>query len=148
MDKRFMKRALELSKKAQLLGEIPVGAVIVKDGRIIGEGYNTRESQKSALGHAEINAINEACKHLCDWRLDGCEMYVTLEPCFMCAGAIANARISTLVFGSFDLKSGCVDSAARVFDVLKDTKCEVFAGICEEECNEVLNSFFKAVREK
>lgn len=141
-----MYRAIELAKRAETLGEIPVGAVIVRDGKIIGEGFNTRQTERSVLGHAEINAINAACKALGDWRLDGCEMYVTLEPCFMCAGAIASARISTLVFGSYDLKRGCIDSKTRVFDVFGDTPCEVFGGICEDECNEILSAFFKSVR--
>ena len=145
MNKEFMKRALFLAKKAESRGEVPVGAVIVKDNKIIGEGYNKRESEKNALCHAEIIAINNACKTLGDWRLENCEMYVTLEPCFMCAGAIFSSRISTLIFGSYDLKYGCIDSKTRVFDVY-DSKCEVFGGILEDECNELINNFFKAVR--
>ena len=146
MNTKFMDRAIMLAQKSFDMGEVPVGAVIVKNGEIIGEGYNTRESENLSTGHAEINAINNACKTLGSWRLDGCEMYVTLEPCYMCAGAIATSRISTLIFGSYDLKMGCIDSNMRVFDLFCDSKCEVFAGIKQKECDDIINSFFKAVR--
>ena len=109
-----MKAALAEARSAARGGEVPVGAVIVKNGEIIARGRNRREEKQNALSHAETEAINAACKYLGSWRLDGCEMYVTLEPCPMCAGAIINARISTLVFGAYDLKAGCIDSVVRL----------------------------------
>ena len=108
MDKKFMKRALELARVAALNGEVPVGAVIVKDGKIISEGINQREQKQSALSHAEMEAIRGANEALGSWRLDGCEIYVTLEPCPMCAGAILNSRISEVIFGAFDKEAGFV----------------------------------------
>lgn len=141
MNKKFMFRAAELAKKAYELGEIPVGAVVVKDDRIIGEGYNMRESKNSVISHAEIEAIENAAKTVSDWRLDGCSIYVTLEPCFMCAGAILNSRISEIVFGAFDLKEGCVDSKLHITDL--GFKGEIYGGIMEEECVGLLKSFFK-----
>ena len=146
VNKRFMARALELAKKSFDEGEIPVGAVVVKDGVIIGEGRNMREQKKTALSHAETEAILNACKFLGDWRLDGCEIYVTLEPCGMCAGAIVSSRISTIVFGAYDLKYGCTDSVINIKDYPLAEKIEVYGGICEDECKAVLTDFFKAVR--
>ena len=110
MDSRFMTRAIELAHLAASQGEIPVGAVIVKDGQIIGEGYNMREQKNNALSHAETEAINSACKHLGDWRVDGCTIYVTLEPCTMCAGACINARIGSVVCALKDPKAGAMGS--------------------------------------
>ena len=148
MDSRFMNRAIELARIAASQGEIPVGAVVVKDGKIIGEGYNMREQKKNALSHAETEAINNACKTLGDWRLDDCAIYVTLEPCPMCAGAIINARIKEIVFGAYDLTMGCIDSVTNLtsFSFAADTT--VYSGIKEEECKKVLTDFFKGVREK
>ena len=146
MDKRFMQRALELAKQAAALGEVPVGAVIVKDGKIIATGKNEREAKQNALSHAEIEAINNACNALGSWRLDDCEMYVTLEPCPMCAGAIINSRIKTLVFGAYDLKAGSIDSVVNLCDKPYNHKVEVYGGICEEECLEVLKDFFGELR--
>lgn len=148
MDKKFMKRAMELARIAALNGEVPVGAVIVKDGKIISEGVNRREEKQSALSHAEIEAIEGANKALGSWRLDGCELYVTLEPCPMCAGAILNSRISELIFGAFDKDAGFADSVTNVFSLVKGAKTQVFCGICEEECEKILQDFFKAVRNK
>lgn len=148
MDKKFMKRAVELARIAALNGEVPVGAVIVKDGKIISEGMNQREKKQSALSHAEIEAIEGANKALGTWRLDGCEIYVTLEPCPMCAGAILNSRISEVIFGAFDKEAGFVDSVTNIFSLVKGNKTKVFCGICEEECQQILNDFFKAVRQK
>lgn len=147
MDKKFMKRALELARIAALNGEVPVGAVIVKDNKIIAEGYNRREEKQSALSHAEIEAIMGANRALGSWRLDGCELYVTLEPCPMCAGAILNSRISEVIFGAFDKELGFADSVTNVFSLV-GSKTQVFCGICEEECTKLLEDFFKAVREK
>ncbi len=146
MDKKFMKRAIELSKIAFNSGEVPVGAVIVKNGEIVGEGYNMREAKHNALSHAEIEAINSACKNLNSWRLDDCEMYVTLEPCPMCTGAIINSRIKTVIFGAFDKNAGCMDSVINLCDYPFNHKVEIYAGICEEECTEILQEFFKKLR--
>lgn len=142
----FMKRALELAKCAATEGEIPVGAVIVKNGLIIGEGRNMREQKKNVLSHAEIEAINGACQNLKSWRLDGCEIYVTLEPCSMCAGAIINSRISEVVFGAYDLRTGCFDSVINLSALPLDSKPLIFGGIYEEECVALLTDFFKRIR--
>jgi tRNA(adenine34) deaminase len=146
MDKKFMKRALELAKKAFDSGEVPVGAVIVKNGEIIGEGYNMREQKQNALSHAEIEAINSACKKLNSWRLDDCEMYVTLEPCPMCTGAIINSRIKTVIFGAFDSSMGCMDSVINLCDYPFNHKVEIYAGIMEDECKKILTDFFALIR--
>ena len=141
-----MKTALCEAKKAAKSGEVPVGAVIVKDGKVIATGRNMREEKQNALSHAEIEAINNACKVLGSWRLDGCEMYVTLEPCPMCAGAIINARIKTLVFGAYDKTAGSVDSVVNLCDYPYNHKPEVYGGICEDECLAVLKEFFSNLR--
>lgn len=146
MDKKFMKRALELAKKAYDSGEVPVGAVIVKNGEIIGEGYNMREQKQNALSHAEMEAINSACKNTGSWRLDDCEIYVTLEPCPMCTGAIINARIKTVIFGAFDSSMGCMDSVINLCDYPFNHKVEIYAGICEDECKKMLTDFFELIR--
>ena len=146
MDKKFMYEALRLAREAANMGEIPVGAVIVKNGEIIAEGKNMRETKQNALSHAEIEAINNACKVLNSWRLDDCEMYVTLEPCPMCAGAIINARIKTLIFGAYDLKSGSIDSVVNLCDYPYNHKVEVYGGICEDECLGILKDFFGNLR--
>ena len=148
MESRFMTRAIEMAKIASSQGEIPVGAVIVKDGKIIGEGYNMREQKKNVLSHAEIEAINNACNYLGDWRLDGCTIYVTLEPCPMCAGAIINARIKEIVFGAYDLSMGCVDSVTNMANLPFATGTTVYGGIKEDECKKILTDFFEGVREK
>ncbi len=144
--KEFMKEAIEEAKKAYMEGEVPVGAVIVKDGKIIAKGRNHREQKQNALSHAEMEAINEACKTLGSWRLDGCELYVTLEPCPMCTGAIINARIKTVVFGAFDSTMGCMDSVINLCDYPLGHKVEIYAGICEDECKNLLQDFFKKLR--
>ncbi len=143
-----MQNALCLAKKAAAEGEVPVGAVIVKDGEIIAEGRNMREQKQNALSHAEIEAINNACKRLGSWRLDDCELYVTLEPCPMCAGAIINSRIKTLVFGAYDSKAGSIDSVVNLCDYPYNHKVEVYGGICEDECLDILKEFFENLREK
>lgn len=143
-----MNNALELAKKAAALGEVPIGAVVVKNGEIIGEGYNLRETNGSILAHAEIMALESAAKKLGDWRLDGCELYVTLEPCPMCAGAIINARIAEVVFGAFDKRMGSAsgESVVNLFSCGYDHKPQVFGGIREEECAKILGDFFKDLR--
>ncbi|MBQ1182843.1 MAG: nucleoside deaminase [Clostridia bacterium] len=148
--RKFMNEALALAKKAGSLGEIPVGAVVVKDGEIIATGMNRRESENNALGHAEIEAISNACKSLGKWRLDDCELYVTLEPCPMCAGAIINSRIKKVIFGAFDKKTGSCshESVIDLFSLPYNHRPEVWAGIMEKECSEVLTNFFENLREK
>ena len=145
MDKKFMLRAMELAAEAAQNGEIPVGAVVVKNGKIVGEGKNDREKRQSALGHAEIRAIEEACQKLGGWRLDDCELYVTLEPCVMCAGAIINARIKAVIFGAYDFTAGACGSAQNVFTANKNT--EIYSGIYEGQCTELLQNFFKNLRD-
>ena len=146
MNREFMLEAIKLAKIAASEGEVPVGAVIVKDGKIIAKGKNEREKKQNALSHAEIEAINNACNTLGSWRLDGCEMYVTLEPCPMCAGAIINSRIKTLVFGAYDSKMGSIDSVVNLCDYPYNHKVEVYGGIFEDECLEILKDFFKTLR--
>lgn len=146
MNSRFMKEALALAVKAGERGEVPVGAVIIKDGEIIASGFNRREEKQNALSHAEIEAIYAACKVLESWRLDGCEMYVTLEPCPMCAGAIINARIKTLVFGAYDPKAGSIDSVVNLCDFPYNHKPEIYGGIMEDECLNIMRDFFKNLR--
>lgn len=132
-----------LAKEAGEAGDVPVGAVIVKDGKIIAAGRNRREEKKNALLHAEAEAISAACDVLGRWRLDDCELYVTLEPCPMCAGAIINSRIKKVVYGAFDKKAGACDSVTNLFAMPFNHKPEVFAGIDETACSELLTSFFK-----
>lgn len=141
-----MREALKLAKAAAESGEVPVGAVIVKDGKIIAAGRNMREQKQNALSHAEIEAINNACKELNSWRLDDCELYVTLEPCPMCTGAIINSRIKTVVFGAYDSKAGSMDSVINLCDYPYNHKPEIYGGICEDECLEILQNFFKKLR--
>ena len=146
MNSEFMREALKLAKAAAESGEVPVGAVIVKDGKIIAAGRNMREQKQNALSHAEIEAINNACKELNSWRLDDCELYVTLEPCPMCTGAIINSRIKTVVFGAYDSKAGSMDSVINLCDYPYNHKPEIYGGICEDECLEILQNFFKKLR--
>lgn len=147
MDKfDYMKYALSLAKQSAEEGEVPVGAIVVCDGKIVGEGRNRREVVKNALHHAEIEAINEACKNLGGWRLWKCDLYVTLEPCPMCAGAIINSRIKNVYFGATDMKNGAVISAAQLFDMNFTHKPLYEGGIMGEECAEILSTFFKDLR--
>ena len=148
MNSEFMKRAIELAKKARFLGDVPVGAVVVKDGKIVGEGYNQREFGNNPIAHAECIAITEAARVLVDWRLNGCELYVTLEPCVMCTGAIINSRISTVIFGAYDLNGGCVDSVANLTNLPLGSKPEIFGGILEDECKKLLTDFFEEKRKQ
>ena len=146
MESKFMTRAIELARIAAQEGEVPVGAGVVKDGKIIGEGYNMREQKNNALSHAEIEAINAACNNLGDWRLDGCTIYVTLEPCPMCAGAIINSRIREVVFGAYDLSMGCMDSVANLANLPFAVGTTIYGGIKEDECKKILTDFFEGVR--
>ena len=144
----YMQEALKLAKMAFDEGEVPVGAVVVCDGEIVGRGRNRRETDKNALAHAEIEAINEACKTLSGWRLWKCDLYVTLEPCPMCTGAIINSRIKRLVFGAFDHKAGSCGSVVNLFDLPYNHTPEVISGVCEQECSEILTNFFRNLRNK
>lgn len=149
MDKfDYMKYALSLAKKSAEEGEVPVGAIVVCDDKIVGEGRNRREIVKNALHHAEIEAINEACKNLGGWRLWKCDLYVTLEPCPMCAGAIINSRIKNVYFGATDTKNGAVVSAAQLFDMNFTHKPQYEGGIMGEECAEILSEFFRNLRKQ
>lgn len=145
-----MKRALELAEEAFREGEVPVGAVVVKKttGEIIGEGRNKRETAKNALAHAEIIAIDEACRRLGGWRLPECAIYVTLEPCPMCCGAIINSRIDDVIFGAYDFKSGSAVSVQKMFEYPYNYRPTVTGGVLEEECSAVLSAFFKELRIK
>lgn len=145
-----MKRAIELAEISASEGEVPVGAVIVKKttGEIVGEGRNMRENKKNALAHAEIIAIDMACRTLGGWRLPDCEMYVTLEPCPMCCGAIINARIDNVIFGAYDLKSGSVVSVQNMFELPYNYRPEITGGVMEKECADILSLFFRNLREK
>lgn len=145
---KYMRRALELARLAYNEGEVPVGAVIVRNstGEIVGEGYNLRERAKNAVAHAEIIAINDACRRLGGWRLPDCSIYVTLEPCPMCCGAIINARIDNVFFGAYDAKSGSVVSVQKMFELPYNYSPEVEGGVLIDECSELLSDFFKELR--
>ena len=142
----FMLQAISLAKDSFDENEVPVGAVIVKDGKIIGRGRNRREKLNNALSHAEIEAINDACRNLSSWRLDGCDLYVTLEPCPMCAGAIINARINKVIYGAKDEKQGAVSSVISMFDLDFNHRPKVVASVLENECSKLLSDFFKSLR--
>lgn len=149
-DEFYMQKALELAKKAASIGEVPVGAVVVRkrDGEIVGEGYNLRESDKNPLAHAEIIAINEASRRLGGWRLIDCELFVTLEPCPMCCGAIINSRVERVVFGAFDKKAGSCCSVTRLFELPYNHKPELVGSVMEAECSQLLSDFFRELRSK
>ena len=142
----MMEKALCLAQKAFLKDEVPVGAVVVKENKIIGEGYNKREELGNSLAHAEIVAINQACEALGSWRLDGCSLYVTLEPCPMCAGAIINSRIDTVVYGAYDDRAGCFGSVQDFTDLPFNHKPNLVGGYMEKQCRELLEVFFKGKR--
>lgn len=147
-ERAFMLRALELAEEAAWAGEIPVGAVVVKDGHIIGEGRNRREAAGNALAHAEVEAIGRACRTLGGWRLTGCQLYVTLEPCPMCAGAAVNARVERIIYGVDDFAAGCCGSAADVLRLAGTHRVEVYRGYMEEACKAVMDRFFKELRHR
>ncbi len=142
-----MQKALNLAKQAAENGEVPVGCVIVNsEGEIIGSGRNRREETRSALSHAECDAIDEACRHIGDWRLSDCTLYVTLEPCPMCTGAIINARVGTLVFGAKDKTMGACNSVINLFEERFGHKPKIYSGVLAEECSEIMTQFFKTIR--
>lgn len=144
-----MKEAIRQAKKAGKLDEVPIGCVIVRDGKIIARGYNRRNTEKSTLAHAEIQAIRKASKVVGDWRLEDCTMYITLEPCQMCAGAIVQARISKVVIGSRNPKAGCAGSILDLLHVPAfNHQVELEEGVLQEECSEMLTSFFRELRKK
>ena len=147
-DEKFMRLALEQAHLAYKMGEVPVGAVVVRNGEVVGTGYNRRETDKNAVAHAELLAIDDACKRLGGWRLWECELYVTLEPCPMCAGAIINSRIKRLIYGASDKKAGSVESVVRMFDLPYNHKPPYTAGVLEEECSQILKSFFREMRSR
>lgn len=146
-EEKFMKEAIRQAKKAYALREVPIGCVIVYEGKIIARGYNRRNTDKNTTSHAEINAIRKASKKLGDWRLEGCTLYVTLEPCQMCAGAIVQARIDKVVIGSMNPKAGCAGSVLNLLEMDGfNHKVEVERGVLEEECSTMLSGFFKELR--
>jgi tRNA(adenine34) deaminase len=148
-DEGFMGRALELARRAAAEGEVPVGALVVRQGEVLGVGYNRREQDSDPLAHAEILAIREAAKAVGDWRLNDCTLYVTLEPCPMCAGALVNSRVSRLVYGAADPKAGFCGTLGNVVqDPRLNHRLEVTAGVCGEECSRVLRDFFAALRKR
>lgn len=149
-DEYYMSRAIELAKKAALLWEVPVGAVVVKKatGEIVGEGYNLRESEKDPLAHAELIAIREASRKLGGWRLTDCELFVTLEPCPMCCGAMINSRIERVVFGAYDGKAGSCGSVIDLFGLPYNHKPLTVGGVLEEECSALLTDFFRELRSR
>jgi len=148
IDRLFMKQALEEAQKAAVLGEVPIGAVLVYNGEIIARAHNLRETTQNATTHAELEVIQEACKKIGSWRLENTTLYVTLEPCPMCAGAILQSRVPRVVYGARDMKAGCVDSLYQLLnDARFNHECEVTEGILAEECGQILTDFFRALRE-
>ena len=144
---KYMKEALKLAKKAYALGEVPIGCVIVYEDKIIGRGYNRRNTDKNTLAHAEITAINRASKKMGDWRLEDCTLYVTLEPCQMCAGAIVQSRITNVVMGCMNPKAGCGGSVLNILEMPEfNHQVNVTRGVMEEECSQILQDFFKELR--
>ena len=146
-DEKFMKQAIRQAKKAYAIGEVPIGCVIVYDGKIIGRGYNRRTIDKNTLAHAEIQAIRKACKKMNDWRLEECTMYVTLEPCQMCSGAIVQSRMKKVVIGCMNPKAGCAGSVINLLDIDGfNHRVKITRGVLEEECSAMLSGFFKELR--
>ncbi len=149
VEEKYMKEALKQAKKALALGEVPIGCVIVHEGKIIGRGYNRRNTDKNTLAHAEITAINKASKAIGDWRLEECTMYVTLEPCQMCAGAIVQARIPEVIMGCMNPKAGCGGSILNILQMPQfNHQVDVTRGVLEAECSEILKVFFTGLRKR
>ena len=148
-DEKFMKEAIRQAIKAEAIGDVPIGCVIVSDGRIIARGYNKRNRNKTVLAHAELLAMSKACRKAGDWRLEDCTMYITLEPCQMCAGAIVQARIPRVVIGSMNPKAGCGGSILNLLQMKEfNHQVEGTRGVLEEECSEMLSAFFRKLRQK
>ena len=149
IDEKYMREAIRQAKKAYKLDETPIGCVIVYDGKIIGRGYNRRNTDKSPLAHAEISAIRKASKKLGDWRLEECTLYVTLEPCQMCAGAIIQSRVTRVVVGCMNPKAGCAGSVLNLLDVKAfNHQAELTTGVLEEECSALMTGFFRELRQR
>ena len=148
-DEKYMKEAIRQAKKAYALGEVPIGCVIVYNGQIIGRGYNRRTIDKNVLAHAEIVAIKKACKKMGDWRLEDCTMYVTLEPCQMCSGAIVQSRMKKAVIGCMNPKAGCAGSILNLLQMEEfNHPVEIEIGVLGEECSQMMKQFFQELREK
>lgn len=148
-DVKYMKEAIRQAKKARDLEEVPIGCVIEYEGKIIARGYNRRNTDKNTLAHAELSAIRRASKKMGDWRLEGCTMYVTLEPCQMCAGALVQSRISRVVIGSMNPKAGCGGSVLNLLQMKEfNHQVDVVRGVLEQECSEMLSDFFRELRDK
>ena len=149
LDEKYMEIALKEAQKAVILDEVPVGAVIVKDGKILAKGHNLREKSNDPTSHAEINAIRKACKKLNSWRLEGATIYVTVEPCSMCAGTILQSRISRLVYGTTDPKGGAIESSLEVFKAKNiNHHPEILGGVLKEKCSSIITNYFKSKRDK
>lgn len=148
-DERFMKEAIRQAKKAEAIGDVPIGCVIVCDGKIIARGYNKRNKNKTVLAHAELLAMSKACKKTGDWRLEDCTMYITLEPCQMCAGAIVQARMGRVVIGAMNPKAGCAGSVLNLLEMPEfNHQVQVERGVLGEECSRMLTEFFKELRSR
>lgn len=148
-DEKYMREAIRQAKKAYLIGEVPIGCVIVYQDKIIGRGYNRRTIDKNPLAHAELTAIRKASRKMGDWRLEGCTMYVTLEPCQMCSGAIVQSRMDKVVVGCMNPKAGCAGSILNLLQVKEfNHQAELVTGVLEEECSRMMKNFFKELREK
>lgn len=148
-DEKFMKAAIAQAKKAAAIDEVPIGCVIVHEGRIIARGYNKRNKEKNTLSHAEMNAIRKASRYLGDWRLEGCTMYITLEPCPMCAGAIVQARVDRVVIGSMNGKAGCAGSVLNLLQEARfNHQVETTYDVLHDECSQMLSSFFRELRDR
>ena len=146
-DEKFMKKALHQAKRAAAIGEIPIGCVIVRDGRVIARGFNQRRSKKTTLAHAEMIAVDKASRKLGDWRLEGCTMYVTLEPCQMCSGALVQSRIDRVVIGTMNPKAGCAGSILNLLRMPEfNHQVEITAGVLQAECSNILQDFFRDLR--
>ncbi len=146
MNLKYMELAYKNALKAYKLNEVPVGCVIVHDNKIIAQSYNKRETKQNALAHAEVIAINKACKKIGSWRLEDCDLYVTLEPCPMCAGAIIQSRIKNVYYGAKDLKTGACGSKFNLFDIKFNHEVNIFSGILEDKCGVLISNFFKELR--
>lgn len=148
-DEKYMRAAIREARKAYLLEEVPIGCVIVQNDKIIARGYNRRNTDKNTLAHAELSAIKKASKKIGDWRLEDCTMYVTLEPCQMCAGAIVQSRLGKVVIGSMNPKAGCAGSVINLLQMKQfNHQVEIERGVLETECSNMLSSFFQELREK
>jgi len=149
MDEHFMRLALKQAAKAKAIGEVPIGCIIVCGGKVVGRGYNRRNTNKTTLAHAELIAIDKASRKLGDWRLEGCTLYVTLEPCQMCSGAIVQSRIDRVVVGAMNPKAGCAGSILNILQMAEfNHQAELATGVLEEECQEVLQGFFQELRQR